>query len=177
MVRVTVQKGHQRWALWLSWGIPSCPIDTYYIRLASHGFIVLSTFPLPINLSPLLPSSPRPHSSLHHILSSTLLYLYPFVYPSFSPYLFAHQIPTVLFIWVCTRYLLGSNDTGGIFIGRPRVNSIRVTTHIQSWNEPHNDRSSAPTVTGLLHVTLICVQPLSSVLPWLTFNSRPSFTG
>lgn len=123
-------------------------------------------FPLPINKSiSLLPSSPLPHSSLHHILSSTLLYLYPVVHPSFSPYLFAHQIPTVLFIWVCTRYLLGSNDTGGILIGRPRVNSIGVTTHIQSWNGPHNDRSSAPTVTGLLHVTLICVQPLSSVLP------------
>lgn len=126
----------------------------------------LPAFPLPINKSiSLLPSSPLPHSSLHHILSSTLLYLYPVVHPSFSPYLFAHQIPTMLFIWVCTRYLLGSNDTGGILIGRPRVNSIGVTTHIQSWNGPHNDRSSAPTVTGLLHVTLICVQPLSSVLP------------
>lgn len=77
VVRVAVHKGHQRWALWLSRGISSCPVDTYYSRLASHGFILLPTFPQPINLSPLLPSSPFPHSSLHHILSPTLLYLYP----------------------------------------------------------------------------------------------------
>lgn len=92
VVRVAVHKGHQRWTLWLSRGIPSCPIDTYYSRLASHGFILLPTFPLPINLSPLLPSSPSSLIPPSHPYSHSPLSLPSVVHPSFSP------LPTQLLI-------------------------------------------------------------------------------